>query len=238
MAANLRHRNTRHTRYDLRGPFASGPVVYQKTDAQVASDRVASRIKKKWPITRNSKRTRGLERHGMSCFRLSGIQGLLHLPKFLNWILSHNTSITNKNGTTSIHFPCRPLEKLGQAIADKARYTGASPVRLKDCPACVVKRFAEMYWGQTDLLPEKTRASGLPADRPEHRPRSFPHRSRAMNLLRNLDQSLQGVPSGTIDYEQQDPSEFQARILQACCASTEDTYVVIPMLPPVVKAKC
>lgn len=221
MAPNFSHRKGKNTRYNLRGHAVPAPIVYHQTAEQIASDRIASRIKKDWPITRNSKRTRGLERQGMSCFRLSGMQGLLHLPKFLNWILSHNSSITDRDGTR-IQFPCRPLKEVGQAIADSARYAGASPIKLKDCPACVVKRFVEEYWGQTDLYSEKKRAPGLSALRPEHLPKPFLHRSQAMKLLSGLDKSLQSVTSGTGDDEQQDPSEFQVRILQACRASTID----------------
>lgn len=71
---------------------------------QVAKNIAAKQIPNTWPIPRNrSKKSRGLRRNGNTCFRLSGLQALLHLPRFLQWIISHNSM---RNGTRI--FPCRP----------------------------------------------------------------------------------------------------------------------------------
>lgn len=50
---------------------------------------ISKRIPVKWPITRRNKISRGLGRKRNECYRLSSLQTLLHLPKFMSWVLSH-----------------------------------------------------------------------------------------------------------------------------------------------------
>ncbi|KAH9882863.1 hypothetical protein J1614_000229 [Plenodomus biglobosus] len=203
-ASNLDHRVGTHGRYDLRGSNTHADVAIDQnqTASQAASDSVSKKgLRKAWPINRANKATRGLDRIGDTCFRLSGLQALMHLPKFLNWILSHNTTT----------FPCRPLREVGQVLANKHQWFGAPALELYDCPACVVKRFVEQYWGPTHCTPTYPNT-----------PLPFSHNHPAMQELRDLDQSLYSLTSGAEADAQQDPAECQDRILRACCASTDD----------------
>ncbi|CBX96883.1 hypothetical protein LEMA_P100140.1 [Plenodomus lingam JN3] len=203
--SNTLHRTGRTGgRYNLRGTAIHAPAATtpNQTARQCASDRIAKRgLKKSWPITRRSRATRGLSRVGNTCFMLSGLQALLHLPKFLNWILSHNTA----------RFPCRPLWEVGKALAAKFMRWEAEALNVHACPACVVKRFVEEYWGPA-----------LCQQVAPYAPLAFAHGHPVMREIRALDRSLYALTSGAGNDAQQDPAEFQDRILVACWASTDD----------------
>lgn len=191
-------------RYKLRG-INNAPVVLQKTARQRAKDAAAKSVNKKWRITRNSRRSRGLHRTGMTCFRLSGMQSLLHLPKFVNWILSHNN--TKPNGT--VEFPCAPVHTIGPALINKlSGYWNR--LNLTVCPACVVKDFVQAYWGDYHMA-----ADG--------EPQALAHTEAHMTALRRLDQQLCALTADTAADAQQDPTEFLYRLLEACLALTDHT---------------
>ena len=208
MAHNLRHRITRNGHYDLRG-HAPIPVVLQTTATQRRKDAAAKRISRKWPIERISKRSRGLRRIGDTCYRLSGLQALLHMPRFLNWISSHNS--TQADGT--VRFPCRNLDEVGPALVSKLLADHGEDeikVDLQGCPACIVKRFVEAYWGVVDVT-----ALGDPLP--------WPHGHVEMAAIRDLDERLYVLTPGAANDTQQDPAECQERLLEACFASTDHT---------------
>ncbi|KAF2262905.1 cysteine proteinase [Lojkania enalia] len=115
------------------------PPVRSRTPAQQAKDTHVARIAKKWPIphTRGTSASRGLERRGNTCYRLSTLQVLMHLPKFLNWILSHN--VADATGNT---------------------VNGCSPATFATgfgCAACHIKALVQSYWGEGNVV------GGVPA---------------------------------------------------------------------------
>ncbi|KAL6708319.1 hypothetical protein ACN47E_003243 [Coniothyrium glycines] len=110
-------------------------------------ERVASRISKdiwQFRVTRPSTFPRGIVNPGNFCYRNSALQPLLHLPRFLNWILQHAEDGQN--------WPCRPkdpdLSLPDDAAAD---YNGDNLTRLGDkatgCVACLLKQLVQWYWG-------------------------------------------------------------------------------------------
>jgi hypothetical protein len=102
-----------------------------RSPSQMQKDRHARHISSSWPITRHNKSSRGIERlsGNNECFRLAAIQGLLHLPKFMNWILLHN-----EDG----EFPCHP--DIESFASKHEKYMGV-------CPACAFKTLIRSYWG-------------------------------------------------------------------------------------------
>jgi hypothetical protein len=204
--ANLIHRTTANNRYSLRG-HAPQLITLQTTATQRAKNAAARRVHKTWPITRENRRSRGLRRIGNTCFRLSGLQALLHLPKFLNWILSHNS--TQPDGT--ITFPCRNLNETGMALVARLNGGSRNLVTLPRCPACVVKQFIQAYWGPDNVDP-RTGA-----------PQPWAHGHAEMVSMRDLDTRIRSATFGAASGTQEDPVEFQERLLEACLASTDHT---------------
>jgi hypothetical protein len=201
--ANLVHRTAQHNRYSLRG---QAPIIttHQQTASQRRKDAAARGLNKNWRMTRVSKRSRGLQRVGNNCFLLSGLQTLFHLPGFQNWILSHN--VGEPNGT--INFPCRSLTQIKLALRLKPKAMD----QLQQCPACVMKRFVDVYWGDVDL----NATTGHPL--------AFTHHHARMVALRNLDRAIKSMTSGAGgDDAQEDACEFQDRLLKACLESTDYT---------------
>jgi hypothetical protein len=203
MANNLGHRASRNARYNLRG-HAPTPIAFQTTAAQRRKDAAALRVERSWPITRPSLRSRGLQRQGVTCYLLSGLQALLHMPRFLNWLLSHNSP----QPAPPNRFPCRRRLQVEQAL-----YTGEKAPKksnLPGCPACIVKQFAQNYWGNVNLT-----ADGAP--------RTWRSNHPDLAAIRALDRALYILTPGASASGLQDPIEFQDRILAACLASTDYT---------------
>ncbi|RAR01404.1 cysteine proteinase [Stemphylium lycopersici] len=73
--------------------------MVRETELQARRRRRATGISKKWNIARRSQHPRGLPNSGNDCYRNGSIQPLVNFPRFVNWILGHNT----KNG----NWPCR-----------------------------------------------------------------------------------------------------------------------------------
>lgn len=201
---------------------------------QVAKNIAAKQIPNTWPIPRNrSKKSRDLRRNGNTCFRLSGLQALLHLPKFLQWIISHNSM---RNGTRI--FPCRPshmiyaqlgmnmssttisfnknissvdewpekkLTQLKKKFEKEKKDSGST---LTDCPACAVKALAQFYWGIQNLN------AGEPI--------SLPFNNAELDRVHQVDNMLrQFTPGAAIGAgnAQEDPEEMQTRLLTGCLES-------------------
>jgi hypothetical protein len=202
MATNLRHRTTPNAFYSLRGHAPT--AISSQTALQRRKNAVGKSVQKKWRITRDDRSTRGLHRAGTMCFLLGGIQVLLHLPKFVNWILSHNST----RGNGAIKFPCRPLHEVAPLLI--TGLVRPAPVELESCPACVVKEFVQNYWGHVDI-------------QRDGRPSSWRHSHAQMAALRRLDRQLLPLTYGAGVSDHEDPSEFQDRLLQACLASTDTT---------------
>ncbi|KNG50322.1 hypothetical protein TW65_02257 [Stemphylium lycopersici] len=81
-------------------PQRSGPAGHsQGMSGGPWRRRRATGISKKWNIARRSQHPRGLPNSGNDCYRNGSIQPLVNFPRFVNWILGHNT----KNG----NWPCR-----------------------------------------------------------------------------------------------------------------------------------
>jgi hypothetical protein len=126
MAAPWGHRaGAPNPRYSFRGTNLHQVAAALPYPRQVIENTNARNISNKWPITRASWRSRGLRRgHAPNCFRLSGIQQLFHAPKFVQWILSHNSP---QPGPTR-RFPCRPLPAIqGQLSTNMMLATGSPP---------------------------------------------------------------------------------------------------------------
>jgi len=210
----------RHTGYNLRGIPIPAAVVPAAPAAphprQVVKNTVARRIWNEWLITRQNRRSRGLGRNGNTCFRLSGLQALLHLPKFLQWIISHNST----QGNTTV-FPCRPVDAiqaqlaqgltLGKSDTSKKKKDEEQSEDLEDCPACAVKALAQFYWGNQNL-----NAAGYP------KPLRFNHT--LLDAVHDVDDVLRMfTPGAGTGDAQQNPEEMQTRLLTACLESVDHT---------------
>lgn len=199
--ANLGHRLTRNEYYSLRG-HVPVPYVSPTTATQRRKEAASKHVNRNWPITRISRRSRCLQREGNTCVRLSGLQDLLDLPRFVHWIVSLNSIA--RDGT--IRFPCRDLTHTAFDLA--ASMESEEKPMLTRCPACVMKQFAHNYWDGADMG-----AAGNPV--------FWAHEHINMAAVRNLDRQLFAVTPGAAADSQQDPREFQDRILRACVASTD-----------------
>ena len=62
----------------------------RKDYSQAVRLSIANGISKKWKIARQTKTPRSFVNEGNDCHRNAALQPLLHLPRFLNWILQHN----------------------------------------------------------------------------------------------------------------------------------------------------
>jgi hypothetical protein len=204
----------RPDRYNLRGAPAAGPPAPVGLTAphprQTLKNNVARQIKNRWPITRKNRASRGLIRAGNTCFRLSGLQALLHLPKFLQWILSHNNTEKGR-----VVFPCRSLTEIMARLS--ARMTvgcgesSEDEETLPQCPACAVKALAQCYWGHENLD-----SSGEPM------PLCVSHPLIA--AVHSIDDALRrNTPGVGVNDPQEDPEEMQTRLLTACLESVDHT---------------
>jgi len=169
-------------------------LVRSRTPAQVQKDNDAFRISKRWPISRRSKLSRGIHRNGNECYILSSIQGLLHLPQFMNWILSH--SVTDSNG--NVQNPCAYNSALPRG------YDTMSPNWYRRCVACAVKNLVTIYWGNYNL----NRGKPIPLAATDA----------ALIPIYSISDIMWPLVWGF--REQQDADDFQARLLTACLYST------------------
>lgn len=202
-------RIAQHARYNLLRNVPAAPIHLQKTARQRAKDIHAARIDRSWPITRANKMSRGLLNSGNDCFRNSGLQALMHAPKFLNWIRSHNVTLTD--GTRQ--FGCQTPSATQRALERKSMIDSYEPgsrsTPLADCPACVMKALVQGYWGNRNL-------------RHDGRPYYLNAQTREFTELVRVDAVVsQFSPQSGYDGQQQDPEEFQTRFLAACLESVD-----------------
>jgi hypothetical protein len=88
-------------------------------------------ISKPLPASYKGKQSRPLVAATNACYRRATFQSLLHCPKIINWIATHNEEDENKVVTYACHY--------------------ADP---QDCPACCFKRLATEYWKQDSTAAE------------------------------------------------------------------------------------
>lgn len=203
------HLRVHHARYDMRGNPPGAPIILQQTAQQRAKDADAALISRSWPIKRANKMSRGLANRANDCFRNSALQMLMHAPKFLNWILSHN--VTSPNGTR--RFACQKLSATEEALVASCLMENIIPepgtTPLRACPACAMKRLAEVYWDNMN-----TGSDGKPSPLMTQTPE--------FGGLVRIDVALMRFSPGTgVDGQQQDPSEFLTRFLRACLESVD-----------------
>ncbi|KAF1833157.1 cysteine proteinase [Decorospora gaudefroyi] len=196
-------------------------MARREAPLQAQRRRTADRISKKWKIARQNKSPRGLDNQGNNCYRHGALQPLLHLPRFVNWILKHK-----KNG----HWPCHaadpnkslPEDELTQAeIQDTTKHTKIE--LYTGCVPCILKAFMKAYWGKgdTDVQPPY-----LPLVLPHHHDSVLPLHQLAERWFCRESQDLD-IPKGSSRAErsrltrdskraemtaQQDADEFQRQI--------------------------
>lgn len=165
----------------------------RRTRLQMKKDKYAKQVSDGWPsgvVKRTNKNSRGMHRVGNGCYRISALQALLHLPKFMNWINDHNVTQRGK-----IHNPCTTATTMSHNGNNFKVHTVC-----RQCMACAMKDLIAYYWGEDNLD-----ASGAPNPIPQHDPILYPFERFATQLF-GADQS--------------DPGEFQLQILRACRRST------------------
>lgn len=169
------------------------PVLFARTrtPAQAAKDTAAGRINKDWKITRRDKSSRGLRRKRVECYQLAGLQSLLHMPKFMNWIRSHN--VVTRNDT--VQYPCLEKKKVTK---NKNHVKYKKPI----CPACAMKGLINVYWGNYYIG-----ADGGPEP--------LDHDSPALRKIHKLADSWFDFAADG-DRLQQDSGEFQDHLLRGC----------------------
>ncbi|KAF1926818.1 cysteine proteinase [Didymella exigua CBS 183.55] len=209
MVVHFQRRGKPDARYSLRGNPPRAAIILHRTARQRAKDTAAARIACSWPITRVNKTSRGLDNRGNDCFRNSALQALMHGPRFLNWILSHNSRL--KDGTRQ--FRCQKPLATQSRIERAAMSKDYVPVRgaksLSNCPACAMKNLVEVYWGKHQM-------------ESDDEPRSLNSRTPPFLPLIQVDALLSRfTPQAGMDGQQQDPEEFQSRFLQACLESVD-----------------
>jgi uncharacterized UBP type Zn finger protein len=112
--------------------------------AQRNSIAIANRISKAydWSAFRQNTRPRGLVNNGNDCYRHSVLQTLLHLPRFVNWILEHNR--------TGQHWRCNPADwNQHQPVKDKL--LEEMQPHFTACTTCVLRTLILHYWGNYQL---------------------------------------------------------------------------------------
>jgi hypothetical protein len=134
---------------------------FRETPDQRARRLRAARLNATWPNTRPSPRPRGLGNAGNYCYRNSALQMLVHLPKFVNWVMEHNEDgqnwPCNPNDPNMRYPPLREKDKVLTQLMDKDLILG--------CFLCRLKRFFRDYWNAGALNPRNNRPAPFGADR-------------------------------------------------------------------------
>lgn len=111
------------------------------TSLQRERRRIALGLKNDWPITRQSRRPRGLLNPLSNCYPHAALQNLLHLPRFLNWINKHNEPGAN--------WPCRVADPncilSARELSDPLIKEMGS--EAMGCVPCLLKILIKAYWG-------------------------------------------------------------------------------------------
>ena len=145
----------------------SAMTNWSETEGQRARRVVGARLDGTWPNTRPSPRPRGLVRTGMACYRISALQMLAHMPKFVNWVLEHR-----EDGQD---WPCNQDDenlKLPKNLERDPATLALDPNLVTGCVTCRLKTFFQDYWGTAAADPpqgpsafQPTHASILPLHR-------------------------------------------------------------------------
>jgi hypothetical protein len=116
------------------------PRPARQSPAQHTRIATANRINKgyKWKTNRKNTCPRGLVNAGNNCYRIAVLQTLLHLPRFVNWILEHREC--------GKHWDCR-FDDLNrhQPIGDRLLFS-MRPHAI-GCIPCLLKSLIQAYWG-------------------------------------------------------------------------------------------
>ena len=128
-ASNIyNHPDPRYSLRDRPGAFAGGavpPLPPPNNAGQAQVDRINRNIPKTWPFrrVRRSNASRGIKQgRNNECYRLAALQCILHMPRAMNWIMSHNDG-KDINGVVN------------QCTATTS-----------NCLACAMKRLIRRYW--------------------------------------------------------------------------------------------
>jgi hypothetical protein len=117
-------------------------------------------------ISKAYNRPRGLSNRGADCYRNATLQILLHLPRFVNWILEHRER--------GAHWDCR----LDDLYMDQPRVDRVS-IQMEPhgtgCVPCILKNLVQQYWG-----PYRMKKNG------NGEPRGFERNDPALVGLHNL----------------------------------------------------
>lgn len=122
------------------------PRPVRQSAAQRTRIATANRINKgyRWETSRQNIRPRGLMNNGNNCYRIGVIQTLLHLPRFVNWILEHR-----ERGK---HWQCLPTDQnLQQPKSDKDSFEMRP--HATGCVPCLLRALIQAYWGVYKLTP-------------------------------------------------------------------------------------
>ncbi|KAF2728695.1 cysteine proteinase [Polyplosphaeria fusca] len=173
----------------------------------------ASRISKRWPISRRAFFSRGIENAGNTCYRNSTIQQLLHLPKFLNLLLSHNTP-TGKEGCVRNPHWTWPAKSTTKKQSDPSNYQDQLFYQDEYCPACMLKDIVLDYWGTRH--DDSEHESNEESYAPRHLPATLDS-IRRMNAFGDRPENGGRVEGhGHHFYRHQgDAEEFQSRLVDA-----------------------
>jgi hypothetical protein len=164
--------------------------------AQTQKNEVLARIEEDYPITRRNGNncSRGLERGNLECYRLAVLQCLLHQPKALRWLLTHDIVETDDEGnflrTVNPYVNQRRNPATGERIH--------SSVLFPDCMVCAIKIIIKLYWGDRGMH----HASG--------HPQALPPDCSTMHHIHRLSDANAMFEAG----QQADPEEYLLWVLQ------------------------
>ncbi|KAF1917976.1 hypothetical protein BDU57DRAFT_528474 [Ampelomyces quisqualis] len=101
----------------------------------------------KWRISRQNRRPRGLSNVNETCYQNAALQMLLHLPKFIAWIMQHNAPGQN--------WPCAAAT-MDSNQAPPPKYSNEPAIKKlgaegMGCVPCLLKDLIRGYWGDALL---------------------------------------------------------------------------------------
>ncbi|KAH6868396.1 hypothetical protein BKA58DRAFT_459155 [Alternaria rosae] len=140
----------------IRQLFTNLTMVVREGPEQAQRRATANGMSKKWKIPRRNKRSRGLVNTQNSCYRHGALQPLLHLPRFVNWIKTHNVlnhwrCLAND---PNCQLPTDPLtlRAIEREIA-KAKTKNFQDYKedeaYRGCVPCLLKKLMTAYWNNT-----------------------------------------------------------------------------------------
>lgn len=181
----------------------------------------SNQLSSDWPLSlqrrQNNTSSRGVENHfrggtGHACYVISTIQTILHAPKIMSWINTHN--VTLPDGTTQN--PCWPTLKGKQPVREPDGFeirTETPTPSFRQCIACTMKRIISDYWGNYKTAPP----NGV--DRPLFMDRRYLPVQAIFDFAIGNAQRRGEPPT-----DQQDAAEFLPALLEAIRMSTHTDY--------------